>query len=367
MSRQKGAALIVVLSLLTVSLMVGLTSMQSSQLDERLAGNYKAQSQAQMAAEEAASMGFDNIESADWDKAPEISDLEGLTWSDLSDGEDGECQLPVACYYKYVKEGGEEYIIAAGEVVSSGATSNILVVKVIPPSSGMGNFATTSLVGDVKDGALQLPSSSASEVSEGEYVNDDGEAVSVASFMIEFGLSSYTKESVVKIGSKAALTESNTGYFSSSVQDRLDLIKRMYDNNSVTSKKDAKKNPCSGLCFYDKGLKHTGNGTLEGVHIVLDGDVQVGGNADIQGVLIVLNLGDNEIDDASWDADELGEVKKAKLNGGGNKGTVWFDSDVVKAALSSGGVTLDEFFGGAGGGGNGGGGGVGGWGIESWK
>lgn len=55
--RQKGAALIVVLSLLSISLMVGLSSMQSSQMDERLAGNYKAAAEAQMAAEYGAAYG----------------------------------------------------------------------------------------------------------------------------------------------------------------------------------------------------------------------------------------------------------------------------------------------------------------------
>lgn len=63
MKTQKGAALIVVLSLLTISLMVGLSSIQSSQIDERLAGNYRAQADAQMAAEDAASQGWAVLES----------------------------------------------------------------------------------------------------------------------------------------------------------------------------------------------------------------------------------------------------------------------------------------------------------------
>src|SRR5690554_2460573 len=68
MKKQKGAALIVVMSLLAVSLMIGLMSMQSSQVDERLAGNYKAAAEAQMNAERAAAeavlmrgqLGFDS-------------------------------------------------------------------------------------------------------------------------------------------------------------------------------------------------------------------------------------------------------------------------------------------------------------------
>lgn len=58
MSRENGAALIVVLSMLTATLMLGLTSMQSSMVDERLAGNYKAAAQAQMGAEYGASEEF---------------------------------------------------------------------------------------------------------------------------------------------------------------------------------------------------------------------------------------------------------------------------------------------------------------------
>lgn len=62
--RQKGAALIVVLSLLSISLMVGLSSMQSSQIDERLAGNYKAAAEAQMAAEYGAASGVAELKDA---------------------------------------------------------------------------------------------------------------------------------------------------------------------------------------------------------------------------------------------------------------------------------------------------------------
>src|SRR5690554_6886930 len=61
MKYQRGAALVVVLSLLTVSLMVGLSSMQSSQIDERLAGNHKAQAEAQMAAEVGAAKSVDEL------------------------------------------------------------------------------------------------------------------------------------------------------------------------------------------------------------------------------------------------------------------------------------------------------------------
>ncbi|MFG6139446.1 pilus assembly PilX family protein [Halomonas sp. B23F22_10] len=368
MKHQKGAALIVVLSLLTVSLMVGLSSMQSSMIDERLAGNYRALADAQMAAEKAASEGWVNIDEVKDDEWVSLSDLtdsgfDGLAWNDFyGDAESGGCQTPESCYYYYIKDGGSRYIAAMGAIGNADAVSDALVVEVYSLGPGMGNFGTTSVIGNIEDGALQFPSSSPSEVSDGEYVNSDGESVSVASFMLEEGLSTYDKASIISLGSKADLTEGNTGYFSNDIQSRLNLLKEMYDTHPGSSGADSKKPSCSGLCFYKDGFKFTGGGTLTGVHVVLNGDVQVGGNSDIQGVLIVLNLGDNGLNDEVWDKDKLGDVTLVKLNGGGNKGTVWFDSAVVKAALSSGGVTLDEFFGNADGAG-----GAGGWGIKSWQ
>src|SRR5690554_3032474 len=122
MRNQNGAALIVVLSLLTISLMVGLSSMQSSQIDERLAGNYRAQSEAQMGAEEAASSGFKEIGTASWQELSDFSasKLQDLKWEDLKDGESGGCGSPVSCYYLYIEDGSEKYIVAMGAIDNGG-------------------------------------------------------------------------------------------------------------------------------------------------------------------------------------------------------------------------------------------------------
>ncbi|NYS60472.1 pilus assembly PilX family protein [Vreelandella salicampi] len=48
---QEGAALVIVLALLTGSLMIGVSGMNSALIDERLAGNYRASAQAQMTSE----------------------------------------------------------------------------------------------------------------------------------------------------------------------------------------------------------------------------------------------------------------------------------------------------------------------------
>ena len=55
MQKQQGAALIIVLVLLSVSLVIGMSGMSAALVDERLAGNYSAAVLAQMNAERAAS------------------------------------------------------------------------------------------------------------------------------------------------------------------------------------------------------------------------------------------------------------------------------------------------------------------------
>jgi hypothetical protein len=59
MKKQRGAALVVVLSMLAMALMLGISGMQSSQIDERLAGNYRSSTVAMMAAEFGASEAWD--------------------------------------------------------------------------------------------------------------------------------------------------------------------------------------------------------------------------------------------------------------------------------------------------------------------
>ncbi|MDQ7729119.1 PilX N-terminal domain-containing pilus assembly protein [Halomonas sp. SpR8] len=51
MKQQQGAALVIVMVLLSGALMLGMSGMQSALIDERLAGNYRASVQAQMTAE----------------------------------------------------------------------------------------------------------------------------------------------------------------------------------------------------------------------------------------------------------------------------------------------------------------------------
>jgi len=68
--QQSGAALIVVLGIVAISTMIGLASMQSSQIDEKMAGNYKLATQANLLAERAAMAVVHDIVNSDGDFAP---------------------------------------------------------------------------------------------------------------------------------------------------------------------------------------------------------------------------------------------------------------------------------------------------------
>tara|TARA_R110001583_G_C5539429_1_gene399321 strand:+ start:793 stop:951 length:159 start_codon:yes stop_codon:yes gene_type:complete len=48
MKQQQGAALVIVMAFLSGTLMLGMSSMQSALIDESLAGNYRASTQANM-------------------------------------------------------------------------------------------------------------------------------------------------------------------------------------------------------------------------------------------------------------------------------------------------------------------------------
>lgn len=72
MHKQKGAALVVVLALLAGAMIVGVSGMQGSLINERLAGNYRASVLAQMAAESGAAKAY----FADMKKAPRVGPCE---------------------------------------------------------------------------------------------------------------------------------------------------------------------------------------------------------------------------------------------------------------------------------------------------
>lgn len=122
--RQKGAALVLVMSLLAGGLIVGVSGMNTSYIDQRLSGNYKATSEALLKAEGVASTAYLNvIENGDeeWSGANDESfdnlesiGLNGNDWSELmSDAslcDEDELYVPV------MVDGADYYIISFGIV-----------------------------------------------------------------------------------------------------------------------------------------------------------------------------------------------------------------------------------------------------------
>lgn len=127
MEKQKGAALIVVMSLLAVSLTLGLMNMQTSQIDERLAGNYRAAAQAQMNAEMAAARAMDRFEDDKNKGKFSWEDVRGVDDFDRSRGLFGEAEAVNSVSgsdryaYEFMSDNGEVYwVLAQGAVIPSG-------------------------------------------------------------------------------------------------------------------------------------------------------------------------------------------------------------------------------------------------------
>jgi|SRR5690554_2641374 len=132
MKKQKGAALIVVMSLLAISLMIGLMSMQTSQVDERLAGNYRAAADVQMAAERAAAQGWSERANHGRDLV-DMDELRGMNWVTFindnylyegdeffsEDAVEADCPDGVECYFRIFEscENGNHCIVAMAAIL----------------------------------------------------------------------------------------------------------------------------------------------------------------------------------------------------------------------------------------------------------
>ncbi|MDR5903579.1 pilus assembly PilX family protein [Halomonas icarae] len=178
--QQRGAALLVVLSVIAVSLMLGVTSMHSSMVDERMAGNFKAAAQAQMNAEHAASAMLTALASAPRDKISRsvVTNYDwgdgGLRWSSfnellgskdvasescLSTGDSLACymELPERAFGSGLLEG--DYIVAMGSLMQGVggeeetviSESNPVFVRVSGAFLGFFPEATVSCLGSECD------------------------------------------------------------------------------------------------------------------------------------------------------------------------------------------------------------------------
>ncbi|MGM0703319.1 MAG: pilus assembly PilX family protein [Pseudomonadota bacterium] len=200
MNKQQGAALVVVLSMLTMSLMLGLSGMQSSLVEERLSGNYKAATEAQMAAEKAATQGWADTEEEGQFESYSISDVESMSWEEfVGNGSfekpisDNYCEGGLECYFRLIGDGGGNYIIALGGVFDGEnllAKSQYVIVEVMLPGGGSvfsGNGMLAGVNINIKGSSVFDGSLHANEVLDikGSYVQRNDDATMTDGFEVE--------------------------------------------------------------------------------------------------------------------------------------------------------------------------------------
>lgn len=135
--RQRGAALVVVIALLVSALMIGIVSVQSALIDERLASNYRASIMAQMRAETAASQAIVAFADLEWDSnVPVIDELHETAWQayithPAASVLDSECPQG-SCFYIPVERAGKPWIMALGAVISPDREGKKLLAQSLP-------------------------------------------------------------------------------------------------------------------------------------------------------------------------------------------------------------------------------------------
>lgn len=152
MKNQQGAALVIVLALLTASLMIGISGMNSALINERMAGNYRAISQAQMNAERAASEAmteFRNDRNAgrnSWVNARSIEDFDDSNdFFSLDTVKSVDtCSGFNKCGYEFLIVNGEYLVFAKGGVFAPEekvivSESNFIKIEFILSDIGSGN------------------------------------------------------------------------------------------------------------------------------------------------------------------------------------------------------------------------------------
>ncbi|WP_146142934.1 PilX N-terminal domain-containing pilus assembly protein [Halomonas sp. ND22Bw] len=272
MKREKGAALLVVLSLLTVSLMMGLSSMQSSLIDERLAGNYKAATQAQMGAEQALSEAWKLLRDGgepDWISIDDFSvdDVSDMAFPDIKSGADNECDAPLLCYYQYVEDDGDKYIVAMGGVSGGGGVRSLPVVaEVVSAGAEEYDKGVVGCEGIRLGGGPQVDSYNSSYGAYGESVVVDGQEV----------FNGLRREAVVKAlseGASLSLSGNSPVYGRVEVPGDLSLDggTPIYGNVMVDGDVDM-----NGTIY---GNLVAGGNVAFGTASTMEGEVTTGGNA----------------------------------------------------------------------------------------
>src|SRR5690554_704483 len=358
MNKRLGAALVVVLALLAIALMVGLSMMQSSQLDERLAGNYRAQADAQMGAEKAACAGFGALEGPDDFVSVSLSlaEFSSLGWQGF--GNDAEfngqvlspdaCSGNVECHYRYARIGGVSYILAMGAVsddeaviaVSEPITLLVLEDYLVPgfadfdPITLLGNVEgfshtnsrpfTISRAGDDNEGysiAVQNPG----DVEEITFsANNEGNHAAVDDELVQ--AKQYSDEELAQIAALVDFAKyshhSNVKYYGGSCALR---VGEEQEGDVLSCYGDGESS--GGLLVVDGDFYWDGYNYFEGVILVRGENIiyNGGGSGSLRGALV--HLPANPDGQQTADGFDLGD-SNVTMNGGGASAFV-HDPDIL--------------------------------------
>lgn len=141
MKNQQGAALVIVLALLSGSLMLGMSGMNSALIDERLASNYRSSVEAQMLAENGASrLDQNSLETSIGiceHLADNYSSIEDSSWAlidDASDQDNGKLVRYLTCE----DNEGVNSVLVQGNIEGTSAVS--FIVRSFPALSGLNGW-----------------------------------------------------------------------------------------------------------------------------------------------------------------------------------------------------------------------------------
>ncbi|UYG03195.1 hypothetical protein OCT51_18675 [Halomonas sp. LR3S48] len=372
MKKQRGAALVVVLSMLAMSLMLGLSGMQSSQIDERLAGNYRASVKAQMAAERTAVQAQQNLRDAgvrlgDWawtgcdaDSSleswshPQCVNFTGLAWEKESFP-----SLHTGGRYVYVLGEvldlpGDYYIYALGEAYAEGTTDVValslpvyveLDPNYIPALSNLSPLTVVSRIFNFRSGS----SSNFGISRRGE--DNIGTAIAVADERdidaVLDGIPSNRLENYATDEDGNIVTEQFFDVFSEpdklkafvevimnhpDTSDQLGTAEEprvTYINGDYTMPKDI--GIAGGLLIVDGNFRWNGNNDFEGLIIVLGQDFTYagGGSGSIVGALLHAPVVEDHTGAWSYGIAEA-DASEIDLRGGGGS-IIQHDVEVLNA------------------------------------
>lgn len=366
MRQQNGSALTVILVMLVMALLLGLSSVQSSLVDERMAGNYKASTQAYMGAEKAAAEGFQyvdnkansvifdqydikNLQSAGWGEFK--GDKGGLSADDLSGDA---CQAEqVECYFRFIIDDsqGVQYVAAMGAVVEAGsviAVSEPVIVVLVPSYAGVS--AALSVFGGILDingeegkkDSGWYPKSEQARIKGGEFDGGSGSLHSMYYEGVEINTPTLDKINASPVfpdgfdygGNKGQVGLDSMAFMGELYQMAMgsgNVVTNVSEMNIV--KKDA---TCSTFQFaVVESFSISGGGKFCGVLVFLGDNITLGGTAVVEGLALLANPNKKTVDgNEVFDFSQHSQNVKLAISGGGTSGSVYFNETAVEDAFN---------------------------------